>query len=98
MTSRPSATSSSPSASSATPVQPGDDPRQALAAWVTDPKNEYFAGAMVNRLWAHFLGVGLVEPIDDLRASNPPTNPALWQALVQEMVAKKFDRKQLTRL
>ena len=54
-----------------------------LAAWMTDPKNEYFAGAMVNRLWRHFLGVGLVEPVDDLRASNPPTNPELWKALEQ---------------
>ena len=67
-------------------IKPGDDPRAALAAWMTDPKNEYFAGAMVNRLWAHFLGVGLVEPVDDLRASNPPTNPALWKALVKEFV------------
>jgi hypothetical protein len=53
---------------------------------------------MVNRLWAHFLGVGLVEPIDDLRASNPPTNPQLWQALVKEFVGHKFDRKDLIRV
>jgi hypothetical protein len=45
---------------------------------MTDPKNEYFAGAMVNRLWRHFMGVGMVEPVDDLRSSNPPTNPELW--------------------
>ena len=64
-------------------VSPGDDPRLALAEWMTDPKNEYFTGAMVNRLWRHFLGVGLVEPVDDLRASNPPTNPELWKALEQ---------------
>src|SRR5205807_7605222 len=50
------------------------------------------------RLWAHFFGVGMVEPIDDLRASNPPTNPELWQALTKEFVAKKFDRKHLMRL
>jgi hypothetical protein len=83
---------------SAPDIKPGDDPRQALARWMTDPNNESFAGAMVNRLWAHFLGVGLVEPIDDLRASNPPTNPALWKALVKEFVAHKFDRKHLMRL
>ena len=53
---------------------------------MTDPKNEYFSGAMVNRLWRHFLGVGLVEPVDDLRASNPPTNPELWKALNREFV------------
>jgi hypothetical protein len=79
-------------------IKPGDDPRQALARWMTDPTNEAFAGAMVNRLWAHFLGVGLVEPADDLRASNPPTNPALWKALVKEFVSHMFDRKHLMRL
>ena len=52
----------------------------------------------MNRLWAHFFSVGLVEPIDDLRASNPPTNPELWQALSKEFVASKFDRKHLIRL
>jgi hypothetical protein len=66
---------------SVTPVAPGEDPRVKLAGWITDPKNEYFSGAMVNRLWKHFLGVGLVEPVDDLRASNPPSNPELWTAL-----------------
>jgi hypothetical protein len=79
-------------------MEPGQDPRQALAAWMTDPKNEYFAGAMVNRLWAHFFSVGLVEPIDDLRASNPPTNPELWQALCSEFVKQKYDRKHMIRL
>ncbi len=79
-------------------VEPGQDPRQALADWITNSKNEFFAGATVNRLWAHFFSTGLVEPIDDLRASNPPSNPELWNALVQEFVAKKFDRKHMMRL
>ncbi|MBA4065091.1 MAG: hypothetical protein C0501_15535 [Isosphaera sp.] len=79
-------------------VKPGDDPRAALAAWVTDPSNEHFAGAMVNRVWRHYLGVGLVEPVDDLRATNPPTNPALWRALVGEFVGRKFDLRALTRV
>lgn len=79
-------------------ITPGADPRVALAAWITDPKNEYFSGAMVNRLWRHFLGVGLVEPVDDLRASNPPTNPELWVALNKEFVAHRFDLKHLMRL
>ncbi len=79
-------------------VESDQDPRAVLAAWITDPKIEYFAGAMVNRIWAHYLNVGLVEPVDDLRESNPPTNPALWQALVREFVAKKYDRKHLMRL
>jgi hypothetical protein len=79
-------------------VEPGTDPRRVLADWITGPVNAYFAGALVNRLWAHFLGVGLVEPIDDQRASNPPSNPELWQALVNEFVLNKFDRKHLIRL
>jgi hypothetical protein len=80
------------------PVAPTDDPRAVLAKWVTDPKNEAFAGAMVNRLWAHFFKVGLVEPVDDLRASNPPSNPALYRALCEEFVRAKFDRKHLMKL
>ncbi|MBX9681166.1 MAG: DUF1549 domain-containing protein [Gemmataceae bacterium] len=80
-----------------TPVKPGEDPREKLAQWITNPNNEHFAGAMVNRLWAHFMGVGLVEPIDDLRVSNPPSNPGLWKALGQEFVAKKFDRRHMIR-
>jgi hypothetical protein len=83
---------------SPTPLEPGDDPRAKLADWMTDPKNEYFSGAMVNRLWRHFMGTGLVEPVDDLRASNPPTNPELWRALHQEFVGHKFDMKHMMRV
>jgi hypothetical protein len=82
---------------SAVALKPGDDPRAALAGWITDPKNEYFSGAMVNRVWRHYLGVGLVEPVDDLRASNPPSNPALWKALNAEFVKSKFDLRHLMR-
>ncbi len=78
-------------------IAPTDDPRLKLAAWMTDPKNESFSGAMVNRIWRHFLGVGLVEPVDDIRATNPPSNPALWTALNQDFVANKFDMKALIR-
>jgi hypothetical protein len=81
-----------------TTIAPDEDPRVKLAAWITDPSNEYFSGAMVNRLWKHYLGVGLVEPVDDLRASNPPTNPALWQALNKEFTSHHFDMKHMTRL
>ena len=78
-------------------VTPGDDPRVTLAKWITDPSNEYFAGAMVNRVWKHYMSVGLVEPVDDLRATNPPTNPALWKALTGTFVQKKFDFRELSR-
>ncbi len=79
-------------------VKPGDDPRVTLAKWVTDPSNSYFAGAMVNRIWRHYMGVGLVEPVDDLRATNPPTNPALWEALKADFVAHRYDLRNLMRL
>ena len=82
---------------SAVDLKAGDDPRQRLAVWMTDPRNEYFAGAMVNRVWKHYLGTGLVEPVDDLRTTNPPTNPALWKALVGEFVAHKYDLRHLMR-
>jgi hypothetical protein len=78
--------------------QPGRDLRLALAEWITDPANENFSGAMVNRLWKHFLGVGLVEQVDDLRASNPPSNAELWKILNREFVANKYDLRQVMRL
>ncbi len=78
-------------------LRPGEDPREQLADWMMNPKNENFAGAMVNRLWKHFLGVGLVEQVDDLRASNPPSNPELWKALSQEFVSHGYDLKHVMR-
>ena len=83
---------------SPTAIDPTVDPRGQLAAWITDPANEAFAGAIVNRIWRHYLGVGLVEPVDDLRASNPPTNQPLMRALSRELVEHKFDLKHLMRL
>lgn len=79
-------------------IAPGKDERAALADWITDPRNDYFSGAMVNRLWKHFLGVGLVEPVDDLRSSNPPSNPALWATLNREFVSHHYDLKHVMRL
>ncbi|HZZ72868.1 MAG TPA: DUF1553 domain-containing protein [Pirellulales bacterium] len=73
------------------------DPREALAKWVTAPENAFFSGAIVNRLWKHFLGIGLVEPVDDLRATNPPTNPQLWEALSRDLVEHQYDLKHLMR-
>jgi hypothetical protein len=73
------------------------DPRQALADWMTDAKNPYFAKAVSNRLWAAFFGKGIVDPIDDFRISNPPSNPALLDALGQELIKQKFNLKELMR-
>ena len=82
----------------ATDCSPLSDPREKLADWIVNPKNEQFSGSMVNRLWKHYLGVGLVEPVDDLRASNPPSNPELWKALSQEFVSHGYDLKHLMRV
>jgi hypothetical protein len=73
------------------------DPRPALAAWMTAPDNPWFARNLANRMWAHFLGRGLVEPVDDVRATNPPTNPELLDALAKSFVDSKYDVKQLIR-
>ncbi len=73
------------------------DPRPALADWMTAPDNPFFARNLANRMWAHFLGRGLVEPVDDVRATNPPTNPELLDALAKSLVDSKFDAKQLIR-
>jgi hypothetical protein len=72
--------------------------RQQLAAWVTSPDNPYFARSYVNRLWGYLLGVGLIEPLDDIRAGNPPTNPQLLDYLAEEFVASGFDVRHVMRL
>lgn len=63
------------------PVGGESDPRRALAAWIRDPANELFNRNVANRLWAHLLGVGIVDPVDDFRATNPPANGPLLDAL-----------------
>ena len=74
-----------------------EDPRQALAAWMTSPDNKFFARALVNRYWKHFFNRGLVEPEDDLRDTNPATNPELLNAMAAEFVKGGFDLKELVR-
>ncbi|MEK6235486.1 MAG: DUF1549 and DUF1553 domain-containing protein, partial [Planctomycetales bacterium] len=73
------------------------DPRIPLAQWLTSPKNKFFAASIVNRYVSYLLGRGLVMPVDDMRATNPPTNVALMNALVDDFVKNKFDLKHLTR-
>jgi hypothetical protein len=73
------------------------DRRVALADWMTAPKNPWFARNLANRTWAHFLGRGLVEPIDDVRDTNPASNPELLDALAKYIVESKYDVKQLIR-
>ncbi|MBY0588770.1 DUF1549 and DUF1553 domain-containing protein [bacterium] len=74
------------------------DRRVALADWVTSPENPYFAKAISNRIWANFMGVGLVEAIDDLRLTNPPSHPQLLEELARHLIAKKFDLRELMKL
>ena len=75
-----------------------DEPRrETLAKWITSSENRYFASSYVNRLWGYLLGVGLIEPIDDIRAGNPPTNPELLQALSEDFVASGFNVQHMLR-
>ncbi len=78
-------------------VPPGDDPRIQLAKWMTSPGNPYFAKAIANRLWAHFFGIGIVEPLDDMRATNPPSHPELLEELARDFEASRYDLKHLIR-
>ena len=76
--------------------EPGGDPRQPFVEWMLT--TDAFPGAMVNRLWKHFFAVGLVEPVDDIRASNPPTNAALWKVLIGEFRSHNQDMRHIIRL
>jgi hypothetical protein len=78
-------------------IPPEDDPRQVLVDWMAAAENRYFSHALVNRYWKHFFGRGLVEPEDDMRATNPPTNPELLDALARHFTASGFDLKGLAR-
>ena len=73
------------------------DPRQKLVDWMADPKNPFFAKALVNRYWAHFFGRGVAEPLDDLRLTNPPANPELLDSLSDDFVKSGYDLKHLIR-
>ncbi len=75
---------------------PGDR-REMLAAWLTSPENPYFTRAIVNRVWKNYMGRGLVEPEDDLRLTNPPTNEPLFAALAKDLSDHGYDLKHLMR-
>jgi hypothetical protein len=76
---------------------PDEDIREKLAAWMTSPRNPWFARAVVNRVWKHYMGRGLVEPVDDFRVTNPPSNPALLDALAQDFAGHGFSLRHLHR-
>lgn len=75
----------------------GVDRRVSMAKWLTSAENPYFSTSVANRVWAHFFGSGIVEPIDDIRVSNPPSNPQLFTTLGEKLVEYNYDFKQLVR-
>ncbi len=78
-------------------VEDKDDPRKALADWITKPDNPYFARATANYVWAQFFGRGIAEPADDLSRANPPVHPELLDALAKDFVEHKYDLRELIR-
>ncbi len=80
------------------PIDPDEDPRLKLANWMSSPDNPFFAKALVNRYWKHFFHRGLIEPEDDIRDTNPPSNPELLAALEQHFITSGFDLKELVRV
>lgn len=79
-------------------IAPDEDPRLRLADWLRSPKNPFFAKALVNRYWKHFFQRGLIEPEDDIRESNPASNPELLAALEKRFIESGFDLKDLVRV
>ena len=79
-------------------LSPGEDPREAFAAWLLAPENPWFARNAANRAWFWLLGRGIIDPPDDVRPDNPPCNPELLDFLAQELVESGYDLKHLYRL
>jgi len=77
---------------------PEQDPRHGLVDWMARPDNPFFAKAFVNRMWGHFFSRGLVQEVDDMRETNPPSNPEILDTLAREFVNSRFDMKHVIRL
>src|SRR5258708_15246563 len=71
--------------------------RDALANWLTSKDNPFFAKAVANRVWSYFFGKGIIDPVDDIRASNPPINAALLESLTKDFTDHNFDLQHLMR-
>ncbi len=78
-------------------IPPDVDPRIVLSDWMRSPENPFFAKALVNRYWKHFLNRGIVEPEDDMRDTNPPSNPELLEVLARHFISSGFDQRSLIR-
>jgi hypothetical protein len=81
----------------AVPEESDKSRREQVADWLASPENPWFAPNVANIIWAHFFGIGIVEPVDDVRVSNPPSNPALLAELAKQFVAYNYDFKKLVR-
>ncbi|HEV3078266.1 MAG TPA: DUF1553 domain-containing protein, partial [Gemmataceae bacterium] len=79
-------------------LEKGMDMREALFRWLRRPDNPFFARAFVNRIWGHYFGVGLVQPVDDFALANPPSNEKLLDALAKDFVASNFDIRHMERV
>lgn len=79
------------------PIKDGADARVALFQWLQAPDNPFFARSFVNRVWGHYLGIGIVDPVDDFSLANPPSNPHLLNALAKDFVEHKFDIRHMER-
>jgi hypothetical protein len=78
-------------------AEPGKDPRLTLFEWMRTPDNPFFARSLVNRVWAHYFGVGIVQPADDFSQANPPSNERLLDALARDFAAHSYDVRRLER-
>ena len=78
-------------------IPKGADRREILAEWLASPKNPFFARNLANLVWAHFFGQGIIEPVDDVRVSNPPSNPELLDQLSKKFTDYNYDFKKLVR-
>jgi len=78
-------------------MKPGEDRRKALAKWIASPENPFFARNISNIIWQHFFGVGIVDPVDDVRISNPPTNPELLDALAKKLNEYNYDMRKFVK-
>src|SRR6478672_9118105 len=79
-------------------IPPDEDPRLKLADWMSRKSNPFFAKSLVNRYWKHFFKRGLIEPEDDIRDTNPATNPELLEALAKHFLESGFDLKAVVRV
>jgi mono/diheme cytochrome c family protein len=78
-------------------IKPGEDRRKVLAEWMASPQNPFFSRNLANIVWAHFFGAGIINPVDDVRVSNPASNPELLDALAQHFTDYNYDFKRLVR-